>query len=257
METSIFETKNLCLTISGKAILTDISLSIPEGKTTAIIGPSGCGKSSFISCLNGLVYRQSHVKTSGSAYWKSINLMALRGDYKSFRRQVGTLFQNPVPFPTTIRKNLLIPIKEHLSLNRHDRQQLIHKSLVSVGLWDEVKDRLDQHAHGLSGGQRQRLCLARSLLLEPNALLMDEPCSALDPISSAAVENLILELKQKVTTIIVTHNIQQAKRMADHIILFWYDHERGGYVMEQGPTELIFKAPKERTTSLYLQGSVG
>ncbi len=257
MATNTFETRNLSLRINRKTIFSDISLRIPQGKITAIIGPSGCGKSSFINCLNGLIYRQGKVQTEGDIYWQSSNLTSFRGNYKAFRRQVGTLFQNPTPFPTTIRKNLMIPIKEHFSMSHQQAQKLIRDCLISVGLWDEIKDRLDQSALKLSGGQKQRLCLARALLLNPNTLLMDEPCSALDPMSSAAVENLIRKLQPHITTIIVTHNIQQAKRIADYIVLFWYDEERGGYIIEKGLAKAIFAQPTQEITRRYLQGALG
>ncbi|NRA65168.1 MAG: ATP-binding cassette domain-containing protein [Pseudobacteriovorax sp.] len=258
MADNLFEIQDLCLCIGNKPIFSGINLNIPKNQTTAIIGPSGCGKSSFLSCLNLLITHISKYRLVGKICWNNNKINDNNDlDMHSFRRKVGTVFQQPMPFPTTIRKNLSIPLRQHFRLKRSEENDRIESVLKEVGLWEEIRHRIDHSANDLSGGQKQRLCLARALILNPDVMLMDEPCSALDPISTQTVEALIQKLKSKLTTVIVTHNLQQAKRLADHIVVFWFDVQSGGYIIESGSSEKLFSSPEEDITRSYLRGALG
>ena len=193
---------------------------------------------------------------SGQLHMNEMDIMAPSTNLLHLRRQVGMIFQKPTVFPFSLRKNLEIPLREH---GMHDQTTLgssIETALQQVGLWNEVKDRLDQPAQTLSGGQQQRLCLARALILSPEVLLLDEPCSALDPISSGIVEDLILSLRGRYTVVIVTHNLAQARRMADHVAIFWSVNGIG-QLIENGPAQTIFEAPQHELTTAYISGSRG
>jgi phosphate transport system ATP-binding protein len=234
----------------------DVSMELPGGAITALVGPSGCGKTSFLSCINRLTDLFEGCVVSGqlsvggeSVLAPGINLLALR-------RQVGMISQRPNPFPLSIWRNLELPLREHGVEDRTERQQRIEQALKDVGLWDEVKDRLQRSAQGLSGGQQQRLCIARALVLRPRVLLLDEPCSALDPISSGVVEDHVVQLRERCTIVIVTHNLAQARRMADETGVFW-TREGRGYLLESGPTAQIFEAPRNPVTAAYIQGLRG
>jgi phosphate transport system ATP-binding protein len=234
----------------------DINLDMYRGCITALIGPSGCGKTSFLSSLNRLTDLISNCKVTGKILLDGMDIHAPATDVQALRRKVGMIFQRPYPFPLSIRKNIQMPLREYGVKNRALLEEKTEMILRDVGLWDEVKDRLDDSALGLSGGQQQRLCIARALALEPEILLMDEPCSALDPLSSAVVEDLILKLQGRYTIVIVTHNLAQARRIANYAGFFW-TKERTGKLVEFGRSQQIFEAPSHALTSAYVNGSRG
>ncbi len=249
-------TRNLSVTYEHKPALQNVSLTVHRGCLTAIVGPSGSGKTSFLMCLNRLVDLISGCQVSGEAYIEDQNLLSPNIDVLQLRRRIGMIFQKPNPFPMSILKNLTFPLKEHGVTDRNEIQQRIQKSLMDVGLWKEVKDRLESPALNLSGGQQQRLCIARALILSPDVLLMDEPCSALDPLSSGTVEDLIFSLRGQYTVIIVTHNLAQARRIADYVGIFW-NQQQTGELIEFGPTHQVFEHPQHELTSAYIHGVRG
>ena len=250
------QTETLSLSYRDSPAFEDVSLSIHTGCITALVGPSGCGKTSFLTCLNRLSDLIPGCRVSGSIQIGLLDVLHSQTDVIELRRRVGMIFQKPNPFPFTIVKNLEFPLREHGS---QDRAQITHRVetvLRDVGLWDEVKDRLHTPALALSGGQQQRLCIARALALRPEALLMDEPCSALDPIASGVVEDLITSLREQYTVLIVTHNLAQARRIADYAALFWVQNG-AGRLIEYGPIKQIFEAPQESVTAAYVSGIRG
>jgi phosphate transport system ATP-binding protein len=251
-----FEITNLAVAYDGKAVLDNVSLEIYKGCITALIGPSGCGKTSFLSTLNRLTDLVSNADVTGSIRFEGKELLQDEVDVTQLRRRVGLIFQKPNPFPLSIRRNLELPLREYGVTNKKSLNQKIETALRDVGLWDEVRDRLDAPALALSGGQQQRLCIARAIALEPSVLLMDEPCSALDPISSAVVEQLILRLKGRYTIVIVTHNLAQARRIASYAGFFWMK-ERIGNLIEFGQCQQVFDAPREALTAAYVRGVTG
>jgi phosphate transport system ATP-binding protein len=246
--------EQLMMQYARKVAFRDVTLSVPTGSITALIGPSGCGKTSFLNCLNRLTELTPNTKTSGAVLLDGQNIQNL--DLIHLRRRVGMLFQKPNPFPLSIYRNLEFPLQEHGIRQRDRIAQIIETTLQTVGLWDEVKDRLKRPALALSGGQQQRLCLARTLALNPEVLLMDEPCSALDPISSAVVEDLIDRLRGDYTVIVVTHNLAQAKRIADQVALFWVQ-EDAGVLIESGSVQQMFENPRHPLTQAYVSGRTG
>jgi phosphate transport system ATP-binding protein len=247
--------QGLSLNYHGRPAFTDVSLDISSCAITAIVGPSGCGKSSLLLCLNRLdeliqgATRTGSIQIGGKDIHRERDLIGLR-------RRVGMIFQRPNPFPVSIRRNLDIPLAEHGFGDRKQRAHIIEKTLSAVGLWPEVRDRLDAPAQTLSGGQQQRLCIARALVLDPEILVFDEPCSALDPVASAVVEELIADLRGRYTVIMVTHNLAQARRLADHLAVFWHDG-MCGRLMETGTTDDLFSAPSHPVTMAYLCGARG
>ena len=249
-------TRELSLSYGKKLAFEDVSLEVNRGEIAALIGPSGCGKTSFLSCLNRLTDLLPNCRVSGEIQIGNVDVMSSKIDPIALRRQVGMIFQKPNPFPFSIWKNIAFPLKEHGIKERDRLDFIIEQVLRDVGLWDEVKDRLKSSALSLSGGQKQRLCIARSLALKPEVLLMDEPCSALDPISSGVVEDLIASLRGRYTVLIVTHNLAQARRIADSAALFWVENG-SGLLMESGPVEQIFNAPKHPITAAYISGVKG
>jgi len=249
-------TEKLSLSYDGRRVLSDISLEIRERKITALIGPSGCGKTSFLSALNRLTDLIPRCRVEGGAWLDETNILAKDCELISLRRRVGMIFQKPNPFPLSIRRNLELPLHEHGFRERVERAQIIEQALQSVGLWEEVEDRLDAPALGLSGGQQQRLCLARALALQPEVLLLDEPCSALDPISSGVVEELIRSLRETYTLVIVTHNLAQARRLADQVAVFWVENG-AGRLIEVGDANQIFNSPQHELTEAYIKGLRG
>ncbi|MEA5507349.1 phosphate ABC transporter ATP-binding protein [Halotia wernerae UHCC 0503] len=250
------QAEGLSLYYGKKAAFTDITMPIQAGKITALVGPSGCGKSSFLSCLNRLTDLIPHTKVTGSIRLDSLEILNEQIDAIALRRRVGTIFQKPNPFPFSIWKNLAFGLQEHGIKNREKLNWLIETTLQDVGLWKEVKDRLHTSALSLSGGQKQRLCIARALVLQPEVLLLDEPCSALDPISSGVVEDLIASLRGRYTVVIVTHNLAQARRIGDYAALFWVQEEVGRLI-EYGTVEQIFTAPQHALTAAYVNGIRG
>lgn len=248
------QTECLSLTYAQKAAFKDVSLTVKPGEITALIGPSGCGKTSFLTCLNRLVELTPSCKVSGRILLGNQDIQAL--NVIALRRRVGMLFQKPNPFPLSIIRNIEFPLREHGVRNREEIDQIIEVALQDVGLWEEVKDRLKAPAMSLSGGQQQRLCLARAIALKPDVLLMDEPCSALDPLSSEVVEDLIVNLRGKYTVLVITHNLAQAKRIADHVALFWFQ-DGVGKLIESGSVAQIFASPQHALTAAYVTGRRG
>ncbi|MBX3325553.1 MAG: phosphate ABC transporter ATP-binding protein [Nitrospira sp.] len=250
------EVEQLSLRYHRTPAFHDVSLPINLGCITALVGPSGCGKTSFLTCLNRLTDLIAGCQVSGRIMIDNLEVLAPSTDVIQLRRRIGMIFQKPNPFPLSIRRNIEFPLREH---GRHDRIQIaqtIETVLRDVGLWDEVKDRLDSPALALSGGQQQRLCLARALALSPEMLLMDEPCSALDPLSSGLVEDLIVDLRGRYTVLIVTHNLAQARRIADYTAFFWI-HNGTGRLIEAGTAKQIFGEPLDPLTAAYISGMRG
>jgi phosphate transport system ATP-binding protein len=251
---AMIETVRLTVHYGRKRALAGVDLQIPRHQITAIVGPSGCGKSTFLTCLNRLTDLTNGTVT-GAVYIDGRDVFANRCDVLALRRKVGMVFQKPNPFPLSVRRNLALPLEEH-GTPRGQTEVVIECALRDVGLWDAVSDRLDSPALLLSGGEQQRLCIARALALHPDVILFDEPCSALDPISSAVVEDLIVSLRDRVTVVIVTHNLSQARRIADHVAVFWLRDESGA-VIEAGPAAEVFAAPRDPIAAAYLDGSRG
>ncbi len=254
--TSFVRTEALSLHYGRKPAFLEVSLGVPKGSISAIIGPSGCGKSSFLACLNRLSDLLPRCRVDGEVWIGETQVSDPEADVVALRRRVGMIFQKPNPFPLSIRRNLELPLKEHGMRERAERQAIIERALTGVGLWDEISDRLDTSALALSGGQQQRLCLARALALEPEVVLLDEPCSALDPIASGVVEDLIASLRGRFTVIIVTHNLAQARRIADRVALFWVK-DGAGRLIEEGAADRVFEQPRDELTAAYVRGARG
>ncbi|HJV39851.1 MAG TPA: phosphate ABC transporter ATP-binding protein PstB [Geothrix sp.] len=235
-----------------KKILDGLSMDIHAERVTAIIGPSGCGKSTFLKCFNRIHEVAADVDVSGDIQIDGVDIYRGGIDVVDLRRRVGMVFQKPNPFPKSIYENVafgprLFGVKDRATLDG-----IVEDALRKAALWDEVKDRLKESASGMSGGQQQRLCIARALAVNPEVLLMDEPCSALDPIATAKIEDLITELKESLTIVIVTHNMQQAARVSDYTAFFWL-----GRLVEMDLTERIFTTPKVQMTEDYITGRFG
>lgn len=250
------ETEDLTVHYKEKTAVTGVGLRMPARRITAIVGPSGCGKSSFLLSLNRLTDLIAGCRVSGRIWIDKVDVCDPETDVLALRRRVGMIFQNPNPFPLSVKKNLQFPLREHGVKDRDRLEALTERVLKDVGLWEEVRDRLDSPAQSLSGGQQQRLCIARALVLGPEILLMDEPCSSLDPISSAVVEDLITTLREKYTVVVVTHNLAQARRIADYIAVFWIQNG-SGELIEHGTARQIFEAPQKELTASYIRGSRG
>ncbi|KNY27660.1 phosphate ABC transporter ATP-binding protein PstB [Pseudobacteroides cellulosolvens] len=244
-------TKNLDLFYGTNQALKKINIQIEENKVTALIGPSGCGKSTFLKTLNRMNDLIHNVKITGEVYLDNLNVYE-QFDIVDLRKRVGMVFQKPNPFPMSIYDNIAYGPKIHGIKSKPKLDDIVEKSLKNAALWDEVKDRLKQSALGLSGGQQQRLCIARVLAVEPEVVLMDEPTSALDPISTLKIEDLIDELKEKYTIVIVTHNMQQAGRISDNTAFFLT-----GEIVEYNETEKIFNIPSDKRTEDYITGRFG
>ncbi|MEJ2682389.1 MAG: phosphate ABC transporter ATP-binding protein [Gammaproteobacteria bacterium] len=252
----ILQIRDLAILYGKQTVLDQVSLDIYKGCITALIGPSGCGKTSLLSTINKLTELIPAAQVRGHILFEGQDLIHDTVNVMALRRRIGMIFQRPNPFPLSIRRNLDLPLKEHGIRKRQLREHKIEMALRDVGLWQEVSDRLDRSALTLSGGQQQRLCIARALVLEPEILLMDEPCSALDPISSAVVEDLILKLQGKYTVVIVTHNLAQARRVANYAAFFWMK-ERVGKLIEFGQSRHIFETPSHNLTAAYISGAKG
>ena len=248
----ILQAKNLNLWYGEHHALHDVSLSVPERSITALIGPSGCGKSTFLKTLNRMNDLIPGVRITGEVNYQGQNILAPGVDVNALRREIGMVFQKPNPFPMSIYDNVAYGPRTHGVTARSELDGIVERSLRDAAIWDEVKDRLKKSALGLSGGQQQRLCIARALAVEPEVLLMDEPTSALDPISTSKIEELALQLKEKYTIIIVTHNMQQAARISDYTAFFLL-----GELIEFGKTEELFAQPKDKRTEDYITGRFG
>jgi len=246
------ETRHLVVSYGGKSAVKDVSLRLPGNQVTAFIGPSGCGKSTFLRALNRMNELIPSAETEGEVLLDGEQVNAGRFDAVELRRRVGMVFQKSNPFPKSIFENVAYGLRVGGTRDRAELAERVERSLVSAALWEEVKDRLQESALGLSGGQQQRLCIARALAVEPEVLLMDEPASALDPIATAKIEDLIHELKARYTIVIVTHNMQQAARVSDQTAFFYM-----GELVEVGVTEQIFTNPVERRTEDYVTGKFG
>ncbi len=251
-ESAIITTNNVNLWYNEKRALESVSITIPKNKVTALIGPSGCGKSTLLRCFNRLNDLIDHIKITGEITLDDKNIHAPGTDVVMLRKKVGMVFQKPNPFPKSIYENVAYGPRVHGLKDKSGLDTIVEQSLRDAALWDEVKDRLNDSALGLSGGQQQRLCIARTLAVEPEVILMDEPCSALDPIATAKIENLIDVLKQDYTVIIVTHNMQQAARVSDYTGFMYL-----GRLIECGKTVQIFEHPTEELTENYITGRFG
>lgn len=235
-----------------KQALKNINMQIPENSVTALIGPSGCGKSTFIRCLNRMNDLIDSFRVEGKILHKDIDIYGKETDVIELRRKIGMVFQKPNPFPKSIYENIAYGLRIQGIKKKSVLDEKIEESLKKAALWDEVKDRLKDSALALSGGQQQRLCIARAIAVEPEVILFDEPCSALDPVATAKIEDLILELKQDYTVVIVTHNMQQAARVSSQTGFFLM-----GEVIEFGATDTLFTNPKNKLTEEYITGRFG
>lgn len=252
VDNSILQTGDLSLYYGTKQALFDITMAFPRHQVTALIGPSGCGKSTLLRCLNRMNDLIDDISITGSILLDGEEVNDPTLDVIELRRRVGMVFQRAVPFPKSIYENVAYGLRIAGIRDRRVLDEAVEKSLRRSALWDEVKDRLHDSALGLSGGQHQRLCIARAIAISPEVILMDEPCSALDPRSTTRIEDLVGELRGEYTIIIVTHNMQQAARVSDHTA-FLYE----GNLIEYGPTKQVFTKPEKRETEDYITGRFG
>lgn len=248
---SVIVTRNLNLWFGQNHVLKSVNLEIKKNRITAIIGPSGCGKTTLIRTFNRMC-DLDNARLDGELYFDGRNILSDGFDVVTLRRKIGMVFQKPNPFPKSIYDNVAYGPIIHGVRGRRKVYQLVQESLKKAALWDEVKDRLKENALGLSGGQQQRLCIARALAVDPEILLMDEPCSALDPLSTAKIEDLMNDLKESLSIVIVTHNMQQAARVSDYTAFMYL-----GELVEFGPTGRVFENPKEDKTKAYVMGRFG
>jgi phosphate transport system ATP-binding protein len=246
------EVKDLSLYYGEKKALKETSLEIPRNKVTALIGPSGCGKSTFLRCINRMNDLIPDVKITGQMLVEGIDIYDKNVDVVNIRKKIGMVFQKSNPFPKSIYENIAYGPKINGIKAKNELDEIVETSLRQAAIWDEVKDRLGDSAMGLSGGQQQRLCIARTLAVSPDIILMDEPASALDPISTSKIEELVHELKEQYTIIIVTHNMQQAARTSDYTAFFYL-----GELIEIGKTNAIFTKPEQKQTEDYITGRFG
>ena len=250
MNDTIISVKDLNLWYGQTQALKNISMEIPAKSITAFIGPSGCGKSTFLKTLNRMNDLIPGVKITGEVTYHGQNIF--EAEVNDLRKNVGMVFQKPNPFPMSIYDNIAYGPRIHGIRNKAVLDEIVEKALRGAAIWDEVKDRLKKNALGMSGGQQQRLCIARALAVEPEVLLMDEPTSALDPISTSRIEDLAMELKEKYTIVIVTHNMQQALRISDQTAFFLL-----GDLVEYGATDTLFSTPSDKRTEAYITGRFG
>jgi len=245
--------RNISVFYGEKQALKDVSIDVHEDRVTAFIGPSGCGKSTFLRCLNRMNDTIPSARVAGVIELDGQDINSAAMDVVQLRARVGMVFQKPNPFPKSIYENVAYGPRIHgLAASRSELEETVEKSLRRAGLWDEVKDRLHENALGLSGGQQQRLCIARAIAVEPEVILLDEPCSALDPIATARIEELMQDLKSRYTQVIVTHNMQQASRVSDFTAFMYL-----GRLIEYGETSEIFTRPKLKETEAYVTGRFG
>ena len=251
-EDHVVEIDGLRLWYGAKQALFDVSMGVPRGKVTAMIGPSGCGKSTLLRCVNRMNDLLDVVRIEGEMTLNGDSVYAPGVDVIELRKRMGMVFQKPNPFPMSIYENVVYPLRIDGERDRRVLDEVCERSLRGAAIWDEVKDRLHESALGMSGGQQQRLCIARAIAAEPEVLLLDEPCSALDPIATGKVEDLIDRLRGEYSVLIVTHNMQQAGRISDYTAFMYL-----GRLMEYGPTESIFQNPKLDETNAYVTGRFG
>jgi phosphate transport system ATP-binding protein len=249
---NIIQTDNLNLWYGHKQALIDVTMNVEENKVTSLIGPSGCGKSTLIRCFNRMNDVIDDCRIKGKIYYHGKNIYDKSIDAVEIRKKIGMVFQKPNPFPKSIYENIAYGPKLQGINDTKTLDDIVEKSLRKAALYNEISDRIHESAIGLSGGQQQRLCIARALAIEPEIILMDEPCSSLDPIATGKIEDLIFELKKNYTVIIVTHNMQQAARVSDYAAYMYL-----GKLIEFGQTKHIFQSPKEELTENYITGRFG
>ena len=256
----VFETEDLAVSYAGKPAVLDVTMKVPEKEITAFIGPSGCGKSTILRCFDRMNDLIPTAKVDGRVMYHGVDLYGSGVDAVQVRKKIGMVFQKPNPFPKSVYEN--IAFGPRVLGMKGDMDEIVETALRRASLWDDVKDRLKDNAFGMSGGQQQRLCIARALATNPDVLLMDEPCSALDPISTGRIEDLMHEIKETVSIVIVTHNMQQAARVSDRTAFFIVDLSAGedqriGRLVEYGPTDRIFTNPHDTRTEEYISGKFG
>lgn len=251
-EQPVLEVERLALWYGSKQALHQVSLPIPRGQVTALIGPSGCGKSTLLRCVNRMNDLIDSVRVTGKILLNGESILDRHVDVIELRKRMGMVFQKPNPFPMSIYENVVYPLRIDGERNRTVLDQVCERSLRGAALWDEVKDRLHESGLGLSGGQQQRLCIARAIASEPEVLLLDEPCSALDPLATLKIEDLIQDLRGEYSILIVTHNMQQASRISDYTAFMYL-----GRLIEYGPTPTVFTHPKLKETEDYVTGRFG
>ena len=248
----IITVKDMCLWYGDQQALKNVNIEIPEKSITAFIGPSGCGKSTFLKTLNRMNDLIPGVKITGDIRYENADIFSKDVDVNNLRKEIGMVFQKPNPFPMSIYDNVAYGPRTHGITNKVQLDEIVEQALRDAAIWDEVKDRLKKNALGMSGGQQQRLCIARALAVQPKILLMDEPTSALDPISTSRIEELAMELKEKYTIVMVTHNMQQAVRVSDYTAFFLL-----GELVEFGKTDDLFSQPQDKRTEDYITGRFG
>ena len=249
---NIISVKDMCLWYGEQQALKNVNIEIPEKSITAFIGPSGCGKSTFLKTLNRMNDLIPEVRITGDVRYENNDIFSKEVDVNQLRKEIGMVFQKPNPFPMSIYDNVAYGPRTHGITNKNQLDEIVENALRDAAIWDEVKDRLKKNALGMSGGQQQRLCIARALAVRPKILLMDEPTSALDPISTSRIEDLVMELKEKYTIVMVTHNMQQAVRVSDYTAFFLL-----GELVEFGKTDDIFSQPQDKRTEDYITGRFG
>ena len=249
---SVLDIDNVCLWYGDKQALFDINMIIPDGNVTALIGPSGCGKSTLLRCVNRMNDLIDSVRLGGDMRLNGDSIFSPNVDVIALRKRMGMVFQKPNPFPMSIFENVVYPLRIDGERDRNVLEEVCERALRGAALWDEVKDRLHESGLGLSGGQQQRLCIARAIASDPEVLLLDEPCSALDPIATGKIEDLIDELRGDYSILIVTHNMQQASRVSDYTAFMYL-----GHLIEYGPTVSLFTNPKLKETEDYVMGRFG
>ncbi len=250
--TTKIQTRNLSFYYGKFKAIKDVNLEIPEKQVTAFIGPSGCGKSTLLRMFNRMFELYPDQRADGEINIDGENILTTKRNVSLIRAKIGMVFQKPTPFPMTIYENIAFGVRLYENLSRSEMDERVEASLMKAGLWNEVKDKLQQSGTGLSGGQQQRLCIARGIAIKPEILLLDEPTSALDPISTAKVEELVTELKNDYTVVIVTHNMQQAARVSDFTAYMYL-----GEMVEFGETDQIFLKPRKQETEDYITGRFG
>jgi phosphate transport system ATP-binding protein len=251
----LFEVENLNCYYGDFRAVRDVSMTVPMNRITAFIGPSGCGKSTLLRWFNRMNDLVPSAHITGSIKYHGVDLNDDRVDAVEVRRRIGMVFQKPNPFPKSIRENIAFGAR--IAGYKGNMDELVERSLRRAAIWDEVKDKLNQPGTALSGGQQQRLCIARAIAVEPDVILMDEPCSALDPVATLKIEELMFELRDEYTILIVTHNMQQAARASDETVFMTMGEDRAGYLVEKGPTSEIFTNPKHQLTEDYVSGRFG